>query len=204
MSDVYVTPRNYAFRVPLPARGLRLFGDFLHYNGDAFILLRGFRFDGCSVKVRIFGVIDVGISDGPLTSEGLPEMYWPSAVHDAGYEFVVELAAHFNTSVWTIRKVFDDAFLREALTWCRPGSDRPRVYYKAVRHAGWVFVLRRYARAVGWWRALRSMAVDKVRLYEQSRDALFPVPNVSLDAQSDQRAAVSADHRAKRFRRAGE
>jgi hypothetical protein len=157
----YETHRDFYFSIPdLPARPEpRSFG-FLFWDGKQFVLRGKYRFDGCSVKFVLFDSILVGVWDGPMIQDGsvlVPEMFWPSACHDSGYEFLEELAAYFGVSIRRMREMLDRLFYALALQFSSSPIRAAR-YYSAVRKGGGWLVFSRLRNKYGWIKALKVLA----------------------------------------------
>ena len=95
---LYTMPENYPGKIPgaqMPAqvfhskKGKVLF----QCEGEHYIVMAGYSWNGCSPKRRIFGKV-IGVSDGPMTSHRIlhyyhtkPMLYLASATHDAFAQF---------------------------------------------------------------------------------------------------------------------
>lgn len=94
-------------------------------------IFKGYEWDGCSGGVWVFEVWD-----GNLEDNGLPQMYYPSLVHDVLYEYMEELAEFWGVKVDSIKKWADNVFL--ALAQAHK-FEKAYLYYWAVKHLGGIF-----------------------------------------------------------------
>ncbi len=99
-----------------------------------------YAWDGCSPASLLWDTWD-GPGD-PKT--GKPQMYYPSLRHDAGYQYILEIAAATGLSVSRVRQHLDDDFRRDGRAF---GFRHSTLYFRFVRGLGWIPVLRRRRRA---------------------------------------------------------
>ena len=111
-----------------------------YWRDGMFKIPAGYEWDGCSPKMSI-GPLVLGTHDGPLAADGHPQTYWASLVHDAMYQYVFELAAHFRLSVRRVKAGADELFYLRLL---HAGFRDAELYYRAVHWLGWGYIARRW------------------------------------------------------------
>lgn len=80
-----------------------------------------------------------GVPDGPVNEDtGLPNTYYASCGHDAGYQFAEDIAKSYGWTVKRVLTMFDHLFNK---TMFRDDVEpwRRRLYYRGVRVLGYVF-----------------------------------------------------------------
>ena len=102
--------------------------EYLKITKYCITVKKGFEWDGCSPKIRLFGKI-IGVPDGFKNSEtGLPKTYYASCIHDAIYRY--------KNRIPVTRKQADIMFLIQLQ---RDGFRCANLYYFFVRKLGWLY-----------------------------------------------------------------
>ncbi|GAB4061912.1 hypothetical protein [Uliginosibacterium sediminicola] len=141
---IYVLPADYALNIrphlPADFRACAFEDGFgrrwLELDADGTLrVLKGYAWDGCTPKLRLFGRV-IGMPDGgisPVTQ--LPRAYYASLVHDALYQF---LDTGLPVDRVTADRIFQEILLRDEFS-------ASLLYYLAVRIFGraTLFFLRR-------------------------------------------------------------
>ena len=94
--------------------------EWISIKSNHLIINKGYSWDGCSPKRILFGKFIVGTWDGNINPKtGLPQLYYPSLVHDSLCQFKIPT-----------RKLSDDIF-----NWMMVGVNFPYrgIYYSMVR-----------------------------------------------------------------------
>ena len=88
---------------------------------------KGFRWDGCSPKIKLFGIW-IGTPDGSIDTSGKQRMYYPSCLHDVLYKNLEVIPFS--------RKTVDLMFYELAKSY---GFKFSGLYYCGVRLLGGIY-----------------------------------------------------------------
>lgn len=108
-------------------RGVSFYNQWLRIDNGAVTVSKHYAWDGCTPKYFLPIIGWVGVPDGALTRQGVPQAYYASLVHDAMCQFRYHIPV---TKEDTLR-LFRDQLLEGGF-----GRARAELYTGAVRLFG--------------------------------------------------------------------
>ena len=113
----WILEEDFVVEIPDKFKLPNFKNEFIEVTENKLIIFKGYAWDGCSPKRKIFGIL-VGTWDGRFDKNtGKQKCYYSSLVHDALCQFKIGN-----------RKTIDDIFL-----WMMTGFIFKRIYYNSVR-----------------------------------------------------------------------
>lgn len=124
---------TYKFKLDKEYKGFFPFdiefkNEWIRIRDNEIKIRKGYAWDGCTPKIKIFDLGYYGTPDGVMNNDGLPLLYYPSLVHDALYQFKKEIPL--------TRRQADGIFAWMAH---RTGFKLTMVYYYVIRLFGGLF-----------------------------------------------------------------
>jgi len=129
--------KDFSFNTNIPVGKDYSFGDgegneVMHISKEGIITVRkGFKWDGCSPKIRIGDIGYIGTPDGTLhyfeeQKTWKPKCYYGTCIHDPCYKFKVPYS----------REQVDKFML---ILFMRAGFSQAELYHSVVRKSGHLF-----------------------------------------------------------------